>query len=252
VRGARFLAALLPLCIGTAALAQTDEIQVYDAEIDDPGQFSLTLHDNYTPDGRKSPDYPGAIVPDHAWNGVAEWALGVEPWLELGAYFPLYSLTNDGRMSFNGGKLRALFVEPDAREQPFIYGINFEFSFNARHWEQHFNSGEIRPILGVRFGRLDLIANPIFDTDFNGISHLDFAPAERVAWHLDEDWAVAAEHYADFGIVSHWSPLDRQQQTLFAVVDWSHEPDSAEFGIGHGFTAGSDALVLKLILTHAF
>jgi len=42
------------------ARAQTDEIQVYDAQIAAPGVFNLTLHDNYTPDGRTSPDYPGA------------------------------------------------------------------------------------------------------------------------------------------------------------------------------------------------
>ena len=37
------------------AQAQTDEIQVYNAEIAKPGVFNLTLHDNYTPDGAKSP-----------------------------------------------------------------------------------------------------------------------------------------------------------------------------------------------------
>ena len=43
----------------TTAHAQTDEIQVYDAEINNPGQFSLQLHNNYTPIGRKEPDFPG-------------------------------------------------------------------------------------------------------------------------------------------------------------------------------------------------
>jgi hypothetical protein len=58
----------------TTAHAQTDEIQVYDAEINNPGQFSLQLHNNYTPIGRKEPDFPGGIVPNHTLNGVPEWA----------------------------------------------------------------------------------------------------------------------------------------------------------------------------------
>jgi hypothetical protein len=106
--------------LGTHARAQTDEIQVYDATIDPPGQFSLELHNNYTPSGRTGPDFPGGIIPNHALNGVAEWAYGVRPWFELGAYFPLYTLSG-GRLQFNGGKLRALFVVPNAKQQTFFY-----------------------------------------------------------------------------------------------------------------------------------
>jgi hypothetical protein len=81
----------------TTAHAQTDEIQVYDAEINNPGQFSLQLHNNYTPIGRKEPDFPGGIVPNHTLNGVPEWAYGVVDWLELGAYMPVYSWTGSGQ-----------------------------------------------------------------------------------------------------------------------------------------------------------
>jgi len=56
------------------ARAQTDEIQVYDAQIAAPGSFNLTWHDNYTPDGRTGPDYAGGIVPNHTLNGVPGWA----------------------------------------------------------------------------------------------------------------------------------------------------------------------------------
>ena len=70
------LAALLCLSLATAARAQTDEIQVYNGEINAPGQFSVTLHNNYAPIGRKEPVFPGAIVPDHALNGVPEYAYG--------------------------------------------------------------------------------------------------------------------------------------------------------------------------------
>jgi hypothetical protein len=247
-------AAALAIVLGFAAgaQAQTDEIQVYDAAINEPGQFNLVWHNNYTPIGRKEPDVPGGIVPHHALNGVPEWAWGAAPWLELGAYLPLYSVTRDGRFEFDGAKLRALFVVPHAKERSFFYGVNFELSRNARHWETTRFSGEIRPIVGARFGPVDLIFNPILDTGFDGVRQLDFAPAARLAYNFSESWAAALEHYADFGLVSHLAPAQRQSHTLFAVADWSADPDSVEFGIGHGFTSSSDALVLKLMLMHDF
>jgi hypothetical protein len=69
---------------------------------------------------------------------------------------------------------------------------------------------------------------------------------------LTESWAAALEHYSDYGRLKHIELLNRQRQILFAVIDYKGEPMSAEFGIGHGFTAASDALVLKLILSHDF
>jgi hypothetical protein len=238
--------------LGTGAFAQTDEIQVYDADINSPGQFSLELHNNYTPIGRKLPNFEGGIVPNRALNGVPEWAYGVTDWFELGAYVPVYSWTNNGRLLIDGAKLRAEFVVPHAQDRSFFYGVNFELGFNARYWEPTRNSGEIRSIIGSRIGPVNLIVNPILDTSFQGLGSLDFAPAARVAYNFSESWAAAIEHYADYGPLNHFEPLSRQQQTLFAVVDYRSDPVSVEFGIGHGFTIASDALVLKMILSHDF
>src|SRR5271165_6713010 len=93
---ASWIAAAILVLGAAPALAQTDEIQVYTGELAKPGQFTLTLHNNYTPVGRKVPDFPGGIVPDHALNGVPEWAYGVTDWFEAGAYLPVYTWTRDG------------------------------------------------------------------------------------------------------------------------------------------------------------
>ena len=119
----------------TRRRAQTDEIQVYDAEITAPGQFNLTWHNNYTPSGRTQPAFPGGMVPNHALNGVPEWAYGVTDWFEAGTYLPVYTLTSDGRLLFDSVKLRALFVVPDAHDRTLFYGLNFELSYNTPHWE---------------------------------------------------------------------------------------------------------------------
>lgn len=245
----RILLGVAVVALPNMAPAQTDEIQVYDAEIAAPGIVNLTLHDNYTPSGRTEPAFPGGIVPDRSLNGVPEWAYGVTDWFEAGLYLPLYSITRSGESYLNGFKLRALFVEPDAADQTFAYGINFEFSYNASHWDPHRFTSEIRPIVGWHVGDIDLIFNPILDNSYEGVSRLDFAPATRLAYNVTKEWAIAAEEYDDFGALRRFVPTSQQSHQLFAVADYGGEPVKVEAGVGFGLTAGTDRLVLKLILS---
>jgi hypothetical protein len=231
------------------AVAQTDEIQVYEATIAPQGVFNLTLHNNYTFDGAKMPAFPGGLVPNHTLNGVPEWAYGVTDWFEAGLYLPLYSVASNSGAQLDGFKLRALFVTPDAADKSFFYGINFEFSYNAKHWDESRYTSEIRPIIGLRFGPVDLIVNPILDNSWRGFSALDFAPATRLAYNFSNAWAIAAEEYDDFGPLKGFYPGDQQSHQLFAVVDYSGAPMDVEAGIGFGLTPASDNLVLKLILS---
>jgi len=55
------------------SFGQTDEIQVYDAVIAEPGIFNLTWHNNFIADGLNTPAFPGGLIPDKSFNGVTEW-----------------------------------------------------------------------------------------------------------------------------------------------------------------------------------
>lgn len=234
--------------IATAS-GQTDEIQVYDAEIAAPGIFNLMLHDNFTPDGLKTPAFHGAIIPDKSLNGVPEWAYGVTDWFEQGLYLPLYSISKNRGATLDGFKLRELFVLPHAAEHTFFYGINFEFSYNASYWEISRVSSEIRPIIGWHLHPIDIIVNPILDTAYNGFKNLDFAPATRVACNLSSRWALAAEEYADFGPLAHFHSINKQSHELWAVVDHITKYLNIEAGVGIGLTDASDRVTLKLMLS---
>jgi hypothetical protein len=233
-----------------ALRAQTDEIQVYDAEIAPPGRWNLTWHDNFAISGRRQAAFPGGIIPQHALNGVPEWALGITDWFETGIYAPVYTLAPGGDLRFDGVKLRELFVVPDARDRSVFYGINFELSYNTPHWEPSRFSGEIRPILGVHLGRCTVIVNPILDTAFNGLGRLDFAPAARADYRVNGKLTLALEHYTDFGPLQHFYARRLQSQTLFGVLDYGTSRNSLELGIGHGLTRASDASILKLMWIH--
>jgi len=235
-----------------AAWAQSDEIQVYDGGLAKVGQFNLTLHNNFTPNGIKMPAFPGGVTPDKSWNGVPEWALGVTRWFEAGLYLPLYSHDKDMGFGYNGFKLRSLFAVPNADDRRFFYGANFEFSINAKRWDSTHFTSEVRPIIGWHLGRLDVIVNPIVDTAYDGWGNLEFVPSARLAWNPSKKYAFAVEEYADFGPVSGFFPAGQQSHQIYGVFDYNFKELSLEAGAGFGVTSASDKVTLKLILSYDF
>jgi hypothetical protein len=249
IHWANRIAAVALFTTPIAGFAQTDEIQVYDAAIAEKGKFNLMLHNNFTPRGLKTPAFPGGIVPDKTLVGVSEWAYGVTDWFEAGLYMPLYSFNKDGG-SFNGFKLRALFTTPKAEERRFFYGVNFEFSVNAKQWDPRRITSEIRPIVGWHLHPVDVIVNPILDTSYTGgVKSLDFAPGVRVAYNFAPKWAAAAEEYADYGPLREFYPATAQSHQIYAVIDHTGKTFNIEAGIGFGLTAATDKLTLKLMVS---
>ena len=249
--GRLFLIVLGFIAVPGAMFGQTDEIQVYDAVIAEPGVFNVMFHTNFTPIGRKSPVFPGSVIPNDSINGAAEWAYGVKPWFEQGLYLPVYSFYSTGRGStINAFKIRELFVRPHAQDHKFFYGINLEFSVNAFYWEPRRTTSEVRGIVGLHLHRVDLIYNPIVDTNYTGgLGNLEFVPAGRVAYNVNNKWAIAAEEYADFGPLRQFLPLNQQFHEIWAVMDRNSKLLNIEAGVGFGLTAGADKLTLKLMLS---
>jgi len=238
--------------------AQTDEIQVYDGEIAPPGIFNLMIHNNFTPEGRTMPVYPGAIIANHSYQVTAEWAYGVTPWFEQGLYMPVTSpySENDGS-TINGFKIRELFARPNAHDHTFFYAANFEFSVNHHYWEPRTITSEIRPIIGLHLHPWDLIYNPIVDTDYTGgLGNLQYNPSGRVAYNFNDRWALAAEEYDSFGPLHGFLPLSKQFHEVWATTDYSGKKFLGKFlgltvetGVGYGLTAASDKWTLKLMLS---
>lgn len=230
-------------------LCQADEIQVYDGGLATPGTFNLTWHNNYTLSGLTDPAFPGSVVSDHAWVGVPEWAYGVTDWFEAGLYLPLYSVDEGLGAALDGVKLRTLFAVPHADDRTFFFGVNFEFSYNAKQWDPKRFTSEIRPIVGWHLRPVDVVFNPILDTAWDGFGALELAPSTRVAWNLSPGLALAVEEYADLGPLSGLRPTDEQSHQVYGVLDWVTKAVDVEVGIGFGLTDGSDRTTLKLILS---
>ena len=171
-------------------------------------------------------------------------------WFEQGLYLPLYSYSKNDGATYNGFKLRWLFVKPHAEDQKFFYGVNFEFSVNQKQWDPRHFTSEVRPIIGWHLHPVDIIVNPIMDTSYTGgFKSLDFAPAIRVAYNFSEKWAGAVEEYADYGQFRQIYSATEQSHQIWAVMDHAGKFLNIETGIGFGLTAASDKVTLKLMLS---
>jgi hypothetical protein len=227
-----------------------DEIQVYNAGIAAPGQFTIQQHLNYVAAGVKEPPFPGGLVSHQSINGTPEFAYGLTNWWEVGLYLPFAS--QDRQYLSDGFKLRTLFVSPNADQRSFFYGVNFEFSNSTPKFSQARFGMEIRPIIGVRNSDYEFIVNPIVDIGFGNNGETIFAPAARVARKLDKDLFVGLEYYADFGQIGNFLKPADQQHTLFAVTDFKVADFGVNFGVGYGLTPASDRWVVKTIVGYAF
>ncbi len=246
-----------PLLAGAAvagALAlpakATDEIQVYNANIAAPGQFTITQHLNYIGIGQKDPPFPGGFASDRSINGTPEFAYGVTDWWEVGLYLP-FAIKNQQLLS-DSFKLRTLFVAPNADQRNFFYGVNFEFSHEMPKFAQTRFGLEIRPIIGVRNANWEFIVNPIVDIGFGRYGEANFTPAARVARKLNSDLFVGLEYYSDLGEIGNFRKPADQQHTLFAVTDFKLGVFGVNFGVGYGLTPASDRFVVKTIVAYAF
>jgi hypothetical protein len=239
------------LALGLAQPARAvDEIQVYNAGIAAPGQFTIQQHLNYVGVGLKDPPFPGGLVSNHSINGTPEFAYGVTDWWEVGLYLPF--AIQDRQFLSDSFKLRTLFVSPHAEQRDFFYGVNFEFSNTTPKFSQSRFGLEIRPIVGVRNADWEFIVNPIVDIGFGKYGEADFTPAARVARKLGPDLFVGLEYYADFGEIGNFAKLADQQHTLFAVTDFKLGVFDVNFGVGFGLTPASDRFVVKTIVGYAF
>jgi hypothetical protein len=227
-----------------------DEIQVYNAGIAAPGQFTVQQHLNYVGLGLKQPPFPGGLVSNGSVNGTPEFAYGVTDWWEVGLYLPF--AIQDQQFLSDSFKLRTLFVAPQSDRRDLFYGVNFEFSNSTPKFSQTRFAIEIRPIIGVRNADWEFIVNPIVDIGLGKYGVASFAPAARLARKLGPNLFAGLEYYSDFGEIGHFGKLADQQHTLFAVTDFKLGVFDVNFGLGYGLTPASDRFVVKTIVGYAF
>ena len=263
---AALVAAAIAATPSLAAAIDRFEIQVYESDINDPGQLGLEVHLNYTVNGTKEPEFPGQIPPYHVFRTTFEPAVGVTEWLELGAYLQLFWAPGDGEGTrFGGWKARAKLVVPERISGSFMLGLNVEVGKFPHAVSQEEWANEFRPILGWKGGRWLVSVNPIFGWALTGPDRLrpDLEPCGKVTWDTHLGFAAGVEYYTSLGFANDLLPGAEQEHLLFAVVDLVPGPkggsplhgESWELNVGVG-AALTDApgphVLAKAIVGRAF
>jgi hypothetical protein len=102
----------------------------------------------------------------------------------------------------------------------------------------------------LHLGKVDLIYNPIVDTDYTGgFKNLEFVPSTRVAYNFNDKWAAALEEYSDDGPLRKFLPLRDEFHEVWAVADHNTKWVNIETGVGVGVTHGADRWTLKLMIS---
>jgi len=251
-RGLFSVWALLLLALGNGARAALpDEIQVYVDDLNEPGRLSVQLHVNATPSGVSTPDYPGESVAAHGWRMTPEFAYGLTPTLEAGAYLPV--VHEDGVLRAAGVKLRLKWVpvRPPEDGAGFFAGLNGELSQVQQRFEEDTRGLELRPIFGWRNERWLLATNPVLEIALSGPdrNHAPgFSPSFKVARTVAQGVQAGLEYYADAGTVADPLLSAPEHQTLYWAIDIDRKPWVINFGIGRGFNSDTDRWTVKLIV----
>ena len=258
------------LCLAAAAPCAARaldrfEIQVYTADVNEPGHFGLEAHLNYTPSGIRSPEHPGAVPPNGTGRLTLEPSYGVTDWLELGAYVQFLAAPG-GRYRYGGNKLRTKFVVPEKTQRehgiPVFLGLNAELSWVPTSVEQDAWATEFRPIVGWTDGRFLVSVNPIFGFTLTGPDRFrpDLEPCGKVAWNTQHGFSVGVEYYAGLGsVLDGFSPWDEQAHLVLGVIDLVEakggEPSAWELNVGAGAgltSATGQHGIVKMIVGRSF
>lgn len=242
---------VLALCIsgGGDAFAAPDEIQVYTEEMNDPGQFGLEQHLNYTIKGQQTPDYAGQMTSHHVTQITPEFSYGITQNLEAGLYVP-FAFTPDGTSYLNGLRLRLKYITPRQDDEPMFYGMNVEIGRDTLRTSDSISGMELRPIIGYRDARWLLSFNPILNMGLAAnVSHQpQFEPALKATHSVIEGVRSGLEYYGSYGPLNQMLPGDQRSHSVYAVADIEKNGFDVNFGIGRGFVNAGDKWVMKAIV----
>lgn len=252
------------LVVRSAWALDLAEIQVYQSEVNRPGQFGLELHANHTLRGKREVEYPGHVPPDRVTRLTFEPAIGVTEWLELGMYFQLLRGPDDG-VQYAGAKLRAKLVVPERISGRYMFGLNIEVGRIPHAIEVDGWANELRPIVGYKDGWVLVSFNPIIGYAFTGPERFrpHFEPALKGWINTQLGFALGGEYYAGLGLFDQGFSRWRGQEHLALVAfDLAEKANAAEddddewewnvaFGRGFG-PATAQEWLLKTIVGKPF
>jgi hypothetical protein len=239
----------LPLC------AQGNyEIQVYGADTVAPGNTMVELHSNFTASGQSS-QILGVYPTLHQEHETLEITQGINDWFEIGFY--IFTSEQDGHgAQWVGDHIRPRVRVPTSWHWPVGVSLSTEIGYQRPVYSLDTWTWEIRPIIDKTIERWYFAFNPALERTLHGPDvhqGLAFAPAAKVSYDFTKRISGGVEYYADYGSFAGFDAFREQQQQIFLVTDLNVSPVwEINFGVGLGFTAATDHLLIKGIIGRRF
>lgn len=244
----------------SAQAAFLDEIQVYDSEINEVGEFGLEVHVNTTLIGDKTPAFNQERVSAGGVRLTPEFSYGLTKEIELGFYLPTVYTPGYGYESAGyKSRIKWMPLLTDG-EQPWSAGVNFEYSNLNTGMELAHKNFEARTILAWDKDRWSVAVNPIFDFSVSDGQDrtADFNMGLRAMYALNGPLSgVGLEYYEDFGAINQLAtPPAMQAKQIFAIAEMKSlsglfKGIDLHMGLGYGWDS-ANTLTLKMILTPKF
>jgi hypothetical protein len=250
-RSARIFAAAAVLLLASAGAARAadEEIQVYEDDLDKPGQFGLDTHINYVFANHAAPDYAGQQPSVDRIRVTPEWSYGVTRNVELGLYLPLTDFRDD-RFTVDGYKFRIKYIAPHPDSRNWYWGANFEIGQVDKRLDINPWNAELKGILGYHKGRWDLAFNTNVDWVVDGPAKTPAAVqlATKIDYKLNDRFAVGVESYDGAGDFDRFG-FDGSGHEIYGTVDATLGKWALNMGVGYGYSGEPDHWTLKMIVS---
>lgn len=273
---AALLGVLLCCC---AAQAQSGyEIQVYPSETIKPKTLLMELHSNYTVEGSQQSYYGnppkkyGLLPTQGQEHETIEFTQGLTDWSEVGFYIFTAEKNGNG-VQWVGDHIRPRVRVPPSWHWPVGVSLSNEIGYARPQFSNPTWSWQFMPIVDQTLGKWYWSVNTTMNWNIHSVPPPKaFTPEEKTAYYRDvapqgvtfgpaatltyapnKYYNVGVEYYAYYGEFGNFVSLHNQQQQIFPVVNLFVSPKwEINFGAGWGATAGTDHLVVKMILGHYF
>ena len=237
------------LLLGPRAYAAPEEIQVYEDDMDKPGQWGLDTHVNYVFDSLGPLDYPGEQPSNERLRLTPEWSYGLMQGIELGAYLPLADV-QDHRFTVDGYKFRIKWIAPKPTNQSWYWGANFEIGDVDKQLDINPWNAELKGIVGWRGGPWDVAFNTNLDWAVAGPQRgpATVQLATKVSYKVASNLALGVESYDGAGDINHLGQFSGAGHSIYATADTSIGLWDLNVGIGRGYSGEPDQWILKFIV----
>jgi len=230
------------------------EIQVYGADLVEPGHTMFELHSNNTLNGSKTTDQFGMLPTNNVQHETIEITHGWTPWFETGFYF-FNSIGSDGRSAYVGSHIRPRVAAPTDWHWPVGVSLSLEFGFQKAAFSPNTATLEIRPIVDKKIDKVYISFNPTVDQSFHGPDQnrgLIWSPNLKASYDVTKVVALGLEYYGSTGPLLNPDPYREQDHQIFVAGDLNFDPNwEVNFGYGIG-SQSADKSIIKLIIGRRF